>query len=198
MRKDKRHSRTKRLLTAPLVGLLAALTFATVPFQTFALSPARPRPLPEPPELPYSDSELNMITNVVNGEVGGITGTATITYADGSTVDVDACLLHIIHARVLDNQVKSEIFPDSLRTCISWYWTSAYTATGWRTSERWQHCRQDVLFALWGCVDVPDNVLAATCDPYFADRYPTYSLWAKVKWDTGWVSGTFYYYQYGG
>lgn len=177
--------------------LLCLVLIESVP-HTFALSPARPRPLPALPELPYSEAELNMMANVVNGEVGGITGTATITYADGSTVDVDACLLHRIHARVLDNQVKSEIFPDSLRTCISWYWTSAYTATGWRSNAQWQHCRQDVLWALWGCVDVPDNVLAATCDPHFAERYDGYKLWVKVKWDTGWVSGTFYYYQYGG
>lgn len=38
----------------------------------------------------------------------------------------------------------------------------------------------------------------ATCDPYFADRYPAYRLWAKARWDTGWASGTFYYYEYGG
>ena len=177
--------------------LLCLVLIASVP-HTFALSPSRPRPLPELPELPYSDAELNMMANVVNGEVGGITGTATITYSDGTTVDVDACLLHRIHARVLDNQVKSEIFPDSLKSCISLYWTPSYTATGWRTSERWQHCRQDVLFALWGCFDVPDNVLAATCDPYFADKYTAYSLWAKVRWDTGWTSGTFYYYAWEG
>ena len=198
MRNDKRHSHRKRLLTAPLVGLLAALTFATVPFQTFALSPARPRPLPDLPELPYSEAELNMMANVVNGEVGGITGTVTIYYASGETVESDGQTLRRIHARVVDNQVKSEIFPDSVKSCISLYWSSAYTGTGWRTSEQWQHCRMDVLFALWGCVEVPDNVLAATCDPRFAERYTGYKLWAKVRWDTGWVSGTFYYYQYGG
>lgn len=182
--------------TIKILFVLLALWLLAV--NTYALSPACPRPLPEPPELPYSDAELNMMANVVNGEVGGITGTATITYSDGTKVDVDACLLHRIHARVLDNQVKSEFFPDSLRTCISWYWTIAYTATGWRTSERWQHCRTDTLMALYGLIDVPDNVLAATCDPRFAERYTGYALWAKVKWDTGWTSGTFYYYQYGG
>lgn len=176
--------------------LWLALCLLTV--NAYALSPARPRPLPPLPELDYTESEINMIANVVNGEVGGITGTATITYADGTTVEADACLLHRIHARVLDNQVWSDLFPDTLRTCISWYWSDSYTATGWRTSEQWQRCRTDTLMALYGLIEVPDNVLAATCDPYFADKYTGYALWAKVKWDTGWVSGTFYYYQYGG
>lgn len=172
------------------------LFFATL--RVFALSPGRPTPLPPLSEINYTDADLNMIANVVNGEVGGITGTATITYADGTTVEADACLLHKIHARVLDNQVRHDLFPDSLRTCINWYWTSAYTSTAWKTSSQWQHCRNDVLLALYGMVEVPDNVLAATCDPYFAERYTGYALWAKVKWDTGWTSGTFYYYQYGG
>lgn len=176
--------------------MLLALWLLTV--NAAALSPARPRPLPPLPELDYTEGEINMIANAVNGEVGGITGSVTMTYADGTTVEADACLLHKIHARVLDNQVRSDLFPDSLRTCINWYWTSAYTATGWRTSAQWQHCRNDVLLALYGLVEVPDNVLAATCDPHFAERYDGYKLWAKVRWDTGWTSGTFYYYQYGG
>lgn len=175
---------------------LLALWLLTV--NAYALSPARPRPLPEPPELPYTEGELNMMANVVNGEVGGITGTTTITYADGTVVEADACLLHMIHARVLDNQVRNELFPDSLRSCVRQYWSKGYSGTSWRTSERWRNCRQDVLFALWGCVEVPDNVLAATCDPRFAERYTGYVLWAKVRWDTGWTNGTFYYYQYGG
>lgn len=182
--------------TSKLCSALLALCLLTV--NAYALSPARPRPLPEPPELDYTESEINMIANTVNGEVGGITGTATITYADGATVEADACLLHMVHARVVDNQVRSDLFPDSLRTCLSWYWTSAYTTTAWKTSSQWQHCRNDVLLALYGFVEVPDNVLAATCDPRFSEKFTGYRLWAKVRWDTGWTSGTFYYYQYGG
>lgn len=163
-----------------------------------ALSPARPRPLPEPPELDYTESEINMITNTVNGEVGGISGTVTIYYPDGTVVEADGQTLRRIHARVVDNQVRHELFPDSLRSCISLYWTPSYTATSWRTSGQWKRCRTDVLMALYGLIDVPDNVLAATCDPHFAERYDGYKLWAKVCWDTGWTSGTFYYYQYGG
>lgn len=181
----------RKLLTFVLCALMLVM-------QVNALSPAQTIPLPPLPELDYTESEINMITNVVNGEVGGICGTVTIYYASGETVEADACLLHQIHARVLDNQVRSDLFPDSLRSCISWYWTSAYTSTAWKTSSQWQHCRNDALMALYGLVDVPDNVLAATCDPYFAERYDGYELWAKVKWDTGWTHGTFYYYQYGG
>ena len=178
------------------VCLVLAICLLTV--NAAALSPAMPPPLPPLPELDYTEGEINMIANAVNGEVGGITGSVTMTYADGTTVEADACLLHKIHARVLDNQVRSDLFPDSLRTCINWYWTSAYTATGWRTSAQWQHCRNDVLLALYGLVEVPDNVLAATCDPYFADKYTGYKLWAKVCWDTGWTHGTFYYYAWEG
>lgn len=176
--------------------LLLALCLLTV--NAYALSPARPRPLPPMPELDYTESEINMIANVVNGEVGGISGTVTIIYSDGTVVEADACMLHKIHARVVDNQVRSELFPNTVRRCVALYWSRAYTGTGWRTSEQWQHCRTDVLFALWGCVDVPDNVLAATCDPHFADKYTGYALWAKVKWDTGWTHGTFYYYAWEG
>lgn len=179
-----------------IVATLLALLLLTV--NACALSPARPRPLPPLPELDYTESEINMIANVVNGEVGGICGTVTIYYANGETVEADGQTLRRIHARVVDNQVRHELFPDSLRSCISLYWTPSYTATGWRTSEQWQQCRTDALMALYGLIDVPDNVLAATCDPHFAERYDGYELWAKVKWDTGWVNGTFYYYQYGG
>ena len=45
---------------------------------------------------------------------------------------------------------------------------------------------------------VPGNVFAATCDANFAGYYPGWYLWARVDWDTGWVSGTFFYYAYGG
>lgn len=181
-----------------IAALIVLLILFAISCKVCALSPARPRPLPELPELPYTDAELNMMANVVNGEVGGISGAVTIYYASGETVESDGQTLRRIHARVVDNQVRHELFPDSVKSCISLYWTPSYTATGWRTSERWQHCRQDVMWALWGGVEVPDNVLAATCDPRFAERYDGYKLWAKVKWDTGWTSGTFYYYQYGG
>lgn len=181
-----------------ILAMLAMLILFIATVRAFALSPAQTIPLPPHNEIPYTEGELNMMANVVLGEVGGITGTATITYADGTVVEADACLLHMIHARVVDNQVRSDLFPDSLRSCISLYWTEAYTGTGWRTSEQWQRCREDALAALYGLIDVPDNVLAATCDPGFAERYDGYKLWAKVRWDTGWTHGTFYYYQYGG
>lgn len=182
------------------IGVLASLILVLwqLILPVYALSPARPKPLPPLPELEYTEGELNMFANVVNGEVGGISGTVVITYADGTTVQEDACILHKIHACVLDNQVKHDLFPDSLRSCINLYWTSSYTVTSWRSSEQWNHCRNDALWALYGLVDVPDTVLAATCDPYFAEKYTGYSLWAKVRWDTGWTSGIFYYYQYGG
>ena len=186
----------KRQVIWCIATILAVLILFAVTLKVFALSPARPRPLPPLPELDYTESEINMIANAVNGEVGGITGSIWITYADGTTVEADACLLRMIHARVVDNQVRHDMFPDSVRSCLNLYWTSAYTATGWRSSAQWQHCRNDALMALYGLVEVPDNVLAATCDPYFADRYTAFSLWAKVKWDTGWTSGTFYYYEW--
>lgn len=188
-------SRHARWIVVTIIALLL-MVFATI--KSFALSPAQAIPLPPHNEILYTEGELNIIANVVNGEVGGITGAATITYADGTTVEADACLLHRIHARVLDNQVRSDLFPDSLRRCLTLYWSEAYTATAWKTSSQWQHCRNDVLMALYGMVEVPDNVLAATCDPHFAERYTAYRLWAKVKWNTGWTSGTFYYYKYGG
>lgn len=188
----------RRSVTWCIATILAALILFVVTLKVFALSPARPRPLPPLPELDYTESEINMIANVVNGEVGGICGTVTIYYASGETVEADGQTLRRIHARVVDNQVRHELFPDSLRRCLALYWTEAYTSTGWRSSEQWKRCRNDVLMALYGLVEVPDNVLAATCDPHFAERYTGYKLWAKVRWDTGWVSGTFYYYQYGG
>lgn len=188
----------RRSVTWCIATILAALILFAVTLKVFALSPAQTIPLPPLPELEYTESEINMIANTVNGEVGGICGTVTIYYASGETVYADGQTLRRIHARVVDNQVHHELFPDSLRTCLSWYWTSAYTDTAWKTSSQWQQCREDALAALYGLIEVPDNVLAATCDPGFAERYDGYELWAKVTWDTGWVSGTFYYYQYGG
>lgn len=146
----------------------------------------------------YTDAEINMITNVVNGEVGGICGTVVLTYADGSQLWTGGCMLHRIHARVVDNQVKSELFPSSVSGCVKQYWSTAYAGTDWRSSAQWQHCREDVVDAFDGDIYVPDNVFAATCDPCFPTWYPGYSLYARVDWDTGWCSGSFYYYAYNG
>lgn len=187
--------RPARWIVVTIIAMLL-MVFATI--KSFALSPAQTIPLPPHNEITYTNDELNMIANVVNGEVGGITGTATITYADGTVVEADACLLHMVHAKVVDNQVRHELFPDTLLSCVRQYWSNGYSGTIWRTNEQWQHCRNDVIVSLATDINVPNNVLAATCDPYFADRYQQYSLWAKVRWDTGWTSGTFYYYQYGG
>lgn len=153
----------------------------------------------------YSEGEINMIANVVNGEVGGITGTCVLTYADGSQLWTDASVLRSIHARVVDNQVQSALFPATVSGCVGTYWSTSYTGTGWRDSAQWQSCRAAVVEALGGAGDpsatgawVPSNVYAATCDPNFASWYPGCYLWARVDWDTGWYSGTFYYYAYGG
>ena len=153
----------------------------------------------------YSDAEINMIANVVNGEVGGMTGTCVLTYADGSQLWADASVLRWIHARVVDNQVQSGMFPATVSGCVGAYWSASYTGTGWRDSAQWQSCRAAVVEALGGTGDpspsgawVPGNVYAATCDPWFASYYPGYYLWARIDWDTGWRSGTFYYYAYGG
>lgn len=181
-----------------ILAMLAMLILFLATVRAFALSPATPIQLPPHNEIPYTEGELNMMANVVLGEVGGITGTATITYADGTVVEADACLLHQIHARVVDNQVWHDLFPSTVRSCVWQYWSKSYSGTGWRSGAQWQHCREDALRALWGFIDVPDNVLAATCDAHFAERYDGYKLWVKVKWDTGWTHGTFYYYQYGG
>lgn len=147
---------------------------------------------------PYTDSDVNIITNVVNGEVGGISGLVKMTYADGTVASADACTIHQIHAMVVSNQVQSNIFPDTVRSCVSMYWSENYTGTWRQDSEQWEHCHTDVLAALYGFIDVPQNVYAATCDPYFANMYEGYSLWARVDWDTGWCNGSFYYYSYGG
>ena len=150
------------------------------------------------PEQQYSDAELNMITNVVNGEVGGICGSVVITYRDGSQLYTDESVLRMIHAKVVDNQVQSDMFPATVSQCISQYWSPAYDGTDWRTSAQWQSCRESVVNAFTGGIYVPCNVFAATCDPYFASWYPGWYLWARVDWNTGWCSGTFYYYSYGG
>ncbi len=182
-----------RRVFAFLLALL--LIFSLVP-TAGALSPHRPRKLPAPPPLPYTDKELNVFANIVNGEVGGITGKVTVTYADGTVVKADGRTLRQIHTRVVHNQVRSSLFPDTVQRCAALYWSRRYADTAWRSSIQWKSCREDAVLALLGYEDVPDNVFAATCDPYFSDRYPVYSLWAKVRWDTGWVSGTFYYYAY--
>lgn len=181
-----------------IATILAVLILFAVTLKVFALSPAQTIPLPPLPELPYTDEELNMMANVVNGEVGSMCGEIVMIFSDGTERTVDGDTIRMIHALVLDNQVHHAAYPDSLRTCISWYWSDGYTGTSWGSSAQWRRCRENVIFALWGFVDVPDGVVAATCDPWFADKYTAYRLWAKVKWDTGWTSGTFYYYQYGG
>ena len=162
-----------------------------------ALSPSDPVPKRsnDTPST-YSDADLNMIANVVNGEVGGISGTVVLTYADGSQLWTDGCMLHKIHARIVDNQVRSSAFPSTVYDCVGQCWSWGYTGSGWNNSTQWQHCREDVLAALDGEVSVPDNVFAATCDANFASYYPGWSLWARVDWDTGWCSGTFYYYKF--
>lgn len=117
------------------------LTLWLLTVNAAALSPAMPPPLPTPPELEYTEGELNMFANVVNGEVGGITGAVTIYYASGETVEADGQTLRRIHARVVDNQVHSELFPDSLYWCVRLYWTEAYTGTNWWNNHQWLRCR---------------------------------------------------------
>lgn len=169
--------------------LLSTLVYARTPYNRRLL------PLGD---MTYKDYEVNIITNVVNGEVGGIIGNVTIIYPDGEEETADACVLHKIHARVVHNQTNHYLFPDSIKTCVNLYWTPAYASYSYRSSDQWLHCREDVLNSLAFETNVPDNILAATCDPYFADKYDGYKLWAKIKWDTGWVSGTFYYYYWEG
>lgn len=169
-----------------------------------ALSPAT-ADFPDAPEVETApavetggyDADLNMIANVVNGEVGGICGTVVLTYADGSQLWTDGSTLRMIHARIVDNQVQSSLFPSTVSGCVGQCWSWSYTGTAWRDSAQWQSCRQAVVDALAGGVSVPSNVYAATCDANFASYYPGWHLWARVDWDTGWFSGTFYYYAYG-
>lgn len=144
----------------------------------------------------FTDAEINEITNVVNGEVGGICGSVVLTYADGSQLYSDASLLRMIHTKVVENQVKSSLFPSSVDSCVKQCWSWSYAGTSWRESSQWQSCREAVVNALNGGVSVPSNVYAATCDAYFASYGAGWYLWARVDWNTGWFSGTFYYYQY--
>lgn len=145
----------------------------------------------------YIDSELNMIANTVNGEVGGITGTILLTYSDGSYEYVSGSRIRQIHAKIIDNQVKSDLFPDSVYDCITQCWSTGYLGTSWQSSWQWQRAREDVIEAFDNVVDVPNNLYAATCDGRFAQKYSSFCLWARVDWDTGWCSGTFFYYTYG-
>ena len=138
-----------------------------------------------------------MIANVVNGEVGPMCGTILMTYFDGSQEYVDGTYIRKIHARVLDNQVKSDVYPDTLRSCISRYWSKNYLDPSWGTSEQWLRSRADAVDALDNYMYVPNNLFGATCDSRFDKKYPKFMRWARVDWDTGWNSGTFYYYTYG-
>lgn len=150
-----------------------------------------------------SNEEIDMVANVVMHEVGGIYGTntyVTITYANGQSATYNgSCILHKIHAQVLLNQYNSSMFPSSLVSCIRNYWMAGLEYSGYYSSSNstWQHCRNDVINILNNGFSIPSNVYAATCDPYFATWYPGYHLYATVYWNTGWYSGTFYYYQYG-
>lgn len=146
----------------------------------------------------YTDAEINQITNVVYGEVGGIgAASVTLTYSDGSKLYTDGYMLRAVHARIVDNQVKSNLFPGSVDGCVRQCWSAAYASTGWRDSSQWRSCREAVVEALAEDIYVPDNVFAATCDPSFASYAPGWYLWARVDWSTGWYAGTFYYYCYG-
>lgn len=145
----------------------------------------------------YTDEEINMITNVVNGEIGGLTGSIKLTYADGSQEDADSTTIRQIHACVVDNQVNSDLFPSSVKRCIANYWSSSYTSTGYKSSSQWKSCRSVVETVFDDRDDIPINIYAATCDSRFAKRYSAYKLWARVDWNTGWIKGTFYYYTYG-
>jgi len=161
-------------------------------------------PVSVPVSNGLSEADIDRIANVVTHEVGGICGPdsyVVVTYANGTSVTYyGSCILHQIHAQVLLNQLHSSMFPDTLSSCIRTYWASYLSEPGYYGSANstWVHCRQDVTDVLMGyTVTIPSNVYAATCDPYFASYYPGYSLYAAVYWNTGWYSGTFYYYQYG-
>lgn len=144
----------------------------------------------------YSDSDINMITNLVTGEVGGLEGTVTITYFDGTVIESDWTTLHKIHAKVIHNMVEDYKFPSSLKRCIELYWSPYYTRTNYRDSEQWLICREDVLEAFDDGIYVPSNVFGATQDPYFSKKYTMYTLYARVDWSTRWLDGTYYYYAY--
>ena len=150
----------------------------------------------------FTEEEIDMITNVVMHEVGGIYDSnsfITITYANGiSETYYGTCILHKIHAQVLINQYYSSLFPSSLSKCISLYWDPALTNTNYysKNNEIWKHCREDVIDVIINGSFIPNNVYGATCDSYFAQTFPGYFLYATVFWSTDWYSGTFYYYQY--
>ena len=155
-------------------------------------------------DFKYSDSEVNMITNVVMHEVGGIYGKGVyvkIIYPNGTVESYTSTnLLHCLHAQVLANQLNSDVYPDTLKDCIRLYWMPGLENENYysKRNATWQDCREDVIATLSEDPAIPDNVFGATCDPYFASRYPGWKLYATVYWNTGWVSGTFYYYSYNG
>ena len=144
-----------------------------------------------------SDADINRIATVVCGEVGSMCGNITLTYSDGSKVSVSGDTIRMLHALVVVNQVRSSMFPGTVSGCICRYWSSAYDRPEWRSSSQWQACRQAVINALSGGVYLPSNVFGATQDASFGSRYPGYWKYARVDWNTGWVSGTYYYYAYG-
>lgn len=146
--------------------------------------------------------QIDLVTNIVMHEVGSLYGSniiITMVLADGTTIDYSGTnMIHKIHAKVLLNQYYSSIFPNSLSSCISQYWASYLANANYynHNNSTWKDCRQDVINVLSSGSIIPSNVYVATCDPYFASYYSGYSLYATVYWNTGWYSGTFYYYQY--
>ena len=178
---------------------LSLACLLSMSMHSVALSPVRiPSNDFAAPSCCYTDAEINEITNVVSGEVGGIGGASVVlTFADGSQLFTNGYTLRLVHARIIDNQVKSSFFPSTVDGCVRQCWSPAYTGTVWRDSAQWQSCREAVVDAFAGGINVPCNVYAATCDPAFASYAPGWYLWARVDWDTGWCSGEFYYYCYG-
>lgn len=161
-----------------------------------------PEPAPtetDPPQTygGFSDADINRIASVVNGEVGSMCGNITLTYSDGSQVSVSGDTIRMMHAMVVVNQYRSSMFPSTVSGCIRTYWSSAYDRPDFRSSAQWQACRQAVINALNGGVSFPSNVFGATQDASFGSRYPGYWKYARVDWNTGYCSGTYYYYAYG-
>lgn len=144
-----------------------------------------------------SDADINRIATVVCGEVGSMCGNITLTYSDGSKVSVNGDTIRMMHAMVVVNQYRSAKFPSTVSGCIRTYWSPSYDNPYWQSSSKWQNCRQAVINALCGGVYLPSNVFGATQDASFGNRYPGYWKYARVDWNTGWVSGTYYYYAYG-
>ena len=99
---------------------------------------------------PYSEAEINTITWIVDGEVGGITGSAIICYADGETHLTDGDMLRRIHARVVANQIRSGLFPGTALECARQCWSADYARTDRGSSARWESCREAVCEALGG------------------------------------------------